>query len=215
MSTHSLVAHALMLQHTAHALLRALNLITQLHALGTPTLVGSARTGLMVDPDIDIILHTPGPPDIAAVFGLLQALARRDDIVDVVFFGNKLRQPYQGLALDVGCRFSDADWEIAIAVFGPDCPHRSVMAHTAEAMIGALDDQTRQTILELKAERRRRLGPFYGGESLEGCESLDLYRAVFDGENTDYDAALAWIAATPRVAPFAAWQPVRRGLNTR
>lgn len=215
MSNDSLVTHARTLQHTAQALLSALDLINQLHALGTPTLVGSARTGLMVDPDIDIILHTPGPPDIATVFRLLQSLALRDDIVDVVFFGNKLRQPYQGLALDIGCSFSDADWEIAIAVFGPDCPHRSVMAHTAAAMIDALDAPTRQTILALKAERRHRLGPFQGGESLEGCESLDLYRAVFDGKQTDYDAALAWIAANPRVAPFAAWQPVRRGVNGR
>lgn len=208
MTNDSLVAHALTLQHTAHALLQTLNLIDQLHALGTPTLVGSARTGLMVDPDIDIILHTPGPPNIAATFGLLQSLALRDDLVEVVFFANRLRQTYQGLALDIGCSFQNVDWQIAIAVFGPDCPHRSVMAQTAEAMIGALDDQTRHTILALKAERRRRIGPFHGGESLAGCESLDLYRAVFDGKKTDYDAALAWIATNPRIAPFAAWQPL-------
>lgn len=208
-----LAVQAMELQRTAHALLSTLDLINQLHALGTPTLVGTARTGLMFDPDIDLILHTPGPPDIAAVFQVLQSLALRDDIVDVVFFGNKLRQPYQGLALDIGCSFEDSDWEIAIAVFGPDCPHRFVMAQTADAMIGALDDQTRRIILALKAERRRRLGPFQGGESYAGCESLDLYRAVFDGGRTDYDAALAWIGANPRSAPFADWQPVRRSRN--
>jgi len=47
----------------------------------------------------------------------------------------------------------------------------------------------------------------------EGCESLDLYRAVFDGGCADYDAALAWIRAHPRAAPFAAWQPVQRSIH--
>jgi hypothetical protein len=32
----------------------------------------------------------------------------------VVFFGNKLRQPYQGLAIDIGCYGAAGDWEIAI-----------------------------------------------------------------------------------------------------
>lgn len=214
MSDESLAERAQALQRTAYTLLNALDLMSQLHTLGTPTLVGAARTGLMFDPDIDIILHTPGPPDIAAIFRMLQSLALREDIVDVVFFGNKLRQPYQGLALDIGCYFEDGDWEIAIAVFGPDCPHRSVMAQTADAMIAALDDPTRRIILALKAERRRRLEPFQGGESHGGCESLDLYRAVFDGHRTDYDEALAWIGANPRASAFAAWQPVRPGASS-
>jgi hypothetical protein len=211
MHTSGLLAHARARQRTAHALIGTLGLLELLRPVGTPVVIGSVRTGLMYDPDIDVAIHAPSAPDIAVCFDALRALALRDDIVEVVFFENKLRKPFTGLYIDLGCRFLGAAWQVNISVLGADCPHRTAMEETADAIVAALDAPTRHTILTIKAERMQRFGSWHDGDSERMAESIDLYRAVFEGGVKTYNEAVAWIARHPHPEPFQPYRPHRSG----
>jgi hypothetical protein len=129
----------------------------------------------------------------------------------VVFFENKLRTPFTGLYNDLGCRFQGAAWQVNISIFGADCPHCNVMEETADAIVAALDAPTRHTILAIKAERMQRFGSLHNGDSDRMAESIDLYRAVFEGGATTYHEAVAWIARHPQPETFQRYRPHRSG----
>ena len=209
--TSALLAHARAKQRTAHALIDALSIVELLRRAGNPILIGSVRTGLMIDPDIDLLVRAPGAPDIAACFDVLRALALQKSIVDVVYFENKLHKLFNGLYVDLGCRFEGTAWRFNISVFDADSPHCYAIEQTTDAIIAALDESTRHTILAIKSERQQRFGPFRGDVSGGMAESFDLYRAVFDGGATTYDEAVAWIARNPRSETFQVYLPRRIG----
>jgi hypothetical protein len=209
----AVLAHAQTQQHTAHALIDTLNIVELFRPVGIPSVVGSVRTGLMVDSDIDLIVRASGIPDIAACFDTLRVLALQQEIFEVVYFENKLDKPFASLYIDLGCRYENTAWRFNISIFSADSPHYDAIEQTTDAIIAALDETTRRTILVVKTERLQRFGQFRGDVAGGMAESLDLYRAIFGGGVTTYDEALAWIASNPSIEGALAYRPLRLGSN--
>jgi predicted nucleotidyltransferase len=203
----SLLTHAETQQRRAYELIEVLNLLDVLRPIGNPVIIGSLRTGLMVDPDIDIVVQVDGRPDIAHCFAAMSSLATNQDIVQVVFFENKLSRPFNGLFFDIACQFQGTSWQLNISVFGSDCPHRHAIEETSDALLMALTPRIKEIILCIKAERHDLFGPYIGAKSGQMAATIDLYRAVFDGDVKTYDQAVAWIAEHPSEEGFQVYRP--------
>jgi hypothetical protein len=187
-------------QQNGQALLEALGLMGMWRQVGSPIVVGSLRTGLMVDNDIDLIVHVDRA-EVAACFGLLRALAIKEDLVEVIYFENKLNTPFPSLFCEVGCRFRGEKWSVQMSVVGVTCPQARYPEELAEALLKTLDDNQRRLILRIKEERLRRFGPCHGATPGR-IESIDLYRAVLDGGAKSYDECAAWIERNQRMGVY-------------
>jgi hypothetical protein len=201
----NLIARVDALQSTGFELLDHLHLRELWQAHGTTVLVGSLRTRLTVEPNIDFNVITD-EPDLDACFDVLRAVARNtvefDDVY--LFLGNRLNKPHPYLSAGIGFRFKGEKWVIDHLIFGSDHPHARYADQTTQAILNVLDEEKRQRILRIKHERLKSHGIHMGGG--KGLDSLDIYRAFFDGGAMTYGECEAWAASHPR-EEYASWSP--------
>jgi hypothetical protein len=199
-----LLARAREKQQSGHALLESLGLIEMWRQVGFPAVIGSLRTGLMVDNDIDLIVHVDRA-EPASCFGVLRALAVKEALVEIIFFQNKLRSPFPSLFCEAGCTFRGEDWSVQTSVVGATCPQARYPEELAEGLLKILTEDQRRLILAIKEERMQRFGPAHLSRPGR-IPSTDLYRAVFDGRAKTYDECAAWIARNQREGVYR-WLP--------
>jgi hypothetical protein len=145
-----LTVRAAALQADALRLFDRLDLATAFPTCGPPQLVSSARSGLMVLRDLDVMFDAPGV-DAATVLHGLAELAGRCELLSVDFHDERGdRRPTPNLTderfyavLTVG------DWKVDLTFW----IHVVERPQVAEALrLREITDEERQAILRLKAE---------------------------------------------------------------
>jgi hypothetical protein len=197
-----ILSRAVHRQATAYRILEKFEILATWREIGTPVVVGAVKTGLVVQRDIDLITYVD-VPDVAACFERISSLAVKPG-VDIVFFENRLNQPFAGLYVEFGFHTGDEDWVIENTIFSRSCSHARYPEETSTVLVRVLDDEQRRRILTIKEEKQRRFGHEY--EHKRGAYSIDIYRAVFDGGATTYDQCTDWIKAHPLPGVYR-WVP--------
>ncbi len=165
------------LQARAAAVLADLDLINLLAPHGQVTLVGSAATGLMVQPDIDVcVLATVFDPD--AVFLAVRPLASHPRVQKLQFWNEAGVFMPEGLDEGYywGVHYVAADglsWKLDVWFWRGDSPATDV--EHAEMMRRRLTPETRLAILWIK-DLARTVGVF----GPDPVRSIDVYEAVLD-----------------------------------
>ena len=175
---------------------RALDIVKRLDLLpswsryGNPIIVGAVSFGLMVALDIDMEIYSDDPR-IEHGFEVLSQVARLPGVYQVRF-SNELAGPDQGLYWQIRYRDQEGQsWKVDSWLLGHDHPHAHWAEKLTQAMHNALTDETRRAILEIKEALL--------GEA--GVRSLDVYKAVLEGQVRRPDGFRRWIKAhkSPRI----------------
>lgn len=199
----NLITRADQLQRAARRLFDQLPLFALWEAYGLPILVGAVQTGLMVEPNIDLNVIMDAP-SLDACFAVLRAVGNDTAHFDDLFIRNHLHDSTPTLYVGIGYQFAGELWIIDNLIFGKQHPHRSFAHQTTEAIRRGLDAQTRLRILQIKNQRLHTHGRHMGGG--RGLDSLDIYRAVFDGGAATYAECESWAAGHPR-DEYVLWLP--------
>jgi hypothetical protein len=158
-----LVDRAHTLQSEAHELFRRLDLGTAFP--WSPTMIGSARSGLMVTRDLDVMFDAPDATTTTVLSGLT-TLAGRVELESIDFRDERAdRRPTPAVTDErYYAVLHTATWKIDLT-FWLHVVDRPQVAH-ADRVAAATDEQ-RQTILRLKHD-------------LPGSDSSAIYNAVLD-----------------------------------
>ena len=181
-------------------LIAELELVERWSRVGRVEIVGAVAYDLVVSPDVDMEVFTPGPPSIGAGFRVLAELAEHPK-VEKARFTNALSSPDQGLYWQLRCRDDDGEaWKVDIWTLAQDHPG-PLSTSLVEAMRSTLDREQRERILTLKEAR-------ITGE-IRDVASIDIYRAVLDGGVTS-PAELATFLGPGYVSCLTPWLPKPR-----
>jgi hypothetical protein len=189
------------LQTRAGAVLADLDLINLLAPHGQVTLVGSAATGLMVQPDIDVcVLAAAFDPD--AVFLAARPLASHPRVQKLQFWNEAGTFMPEGLDEGYywGVHYVAEDgepWKLDAWFWRSDAPASDV--DHAEMMRRRLTPETRRAILWIKDLARTPSA--FGPEPVRG---IDVYEAVLDHGVRTPAAFAAYLAAKDRSGPVEA-----------
>lgn len=176
---------------------------------GKPVLIGSLKTGLMMEPNIDFnILMPTEKPDILSCFSVLQILSKATETFDDAHFfvNSHLTQADPYLYIGFGFKYEGEEWDFDNEIFGCSHPRTQTASQTTEALLQVMDPDTRLTILRIKDERLHTRGGSWRGSSQPG--SLDIYRAVFDGGAQTLAECETWLAGHPGREDYF-WLPSR------
>ena len=186
--------------HTAYTILADLKLFNRWQAFGTPVLVGAVAYELAVAPDIDMEIYCD-EPRIEDGFSILRECALHPS-VRKAHFDNHLNEPDEGLYWRLIYRASDGiEWKIDMWALRRDHPGPCA-AQLVEPLRKALTMERRRAILELKMQMQT--------GKIARRPSIDIYRAVIDGDVRTYEQLETWLAQHPR--PFLTfWQPGETG----
>ena len=164
-----LLAHAEALQAEALDVLRKLDLERAFPSLGPPLLIGSARSGVMVLRDLDVMFTAPAATASEVLAGLAD-IAERVELLSVDFRDERgERRPTPRLTDE---RFyavlEYADWKVELTIW----LHAVDRPHVADALrVAAATIEQKEAILRLKST--------YPGYP-EVIGGSDVYPAVLD-----------------------------------
>ncbi|NNM83716.1 hypothetical protein HKL94_00645 [Candidatus Parcubacteria bacterium] len=175
MTDDQLVARAESLQAEAQRILKELNLLGVIGAISEPEVVGSAKNGLMIMPDIDIHAWMEEPL-LGVVADLLPALTKMPTI-QMVHFNNyrEVRRDFRKDRINfphayyVGLRTVQPSGEWTIDIwFGK----RGEVGDYDDSELNSISDEQRLAILRLKETWKD------GKGYRDGVLSTDFYKAV-------------------------------------
>jgi hypothetical protein len=164
-----LLAHAEVLQAEALDVLRKLDLDRAFPSFGPPMLIGSARSGLMVLRDLDVMFTAPDATAAEVLAGLAD-IAQRVDLLSVDFRDERgERRPTPQLTDE---RFyavlQYADWKVELTIW----LHAVERPHVADALrVAVATIEQKEAILRLKST--------YPGYP-DAVGGSDIYPAVLD-----------------------------------
>lgn len=186
--------------HTAHAILAELQLFERWQAFGTPVLVGAMAYELAMAPDIDMEIYCDAPC-IEDGFAILRDCALHPH-VRKAHFGKHLDEADEGLYWRIIYRDIDGtEWKIDMWALHRDHPGPCA-AQLVEPLRQALTPERRRAILELKAVMQ--------AGAIQRYPSIDIYRAVIDGNVRTSEQLEQWLLQHPR--PFLTfWRPGETG----
>lgn len=188
-----LVVRQAWLQEQARALIEERKLLEIVAVVGTPTIVGSFRMGLMVWPDVDITVATAGMPDLDKALEAVRRLmkeagARRMTITDRRAKANGSLPA--GIYLGPDLERDGLAWQIDIwLVEAADATERLAFA---DRTMGRLTPEHRRAILAIKQVAAA--SDVYH----RGVSSVDIYTAVLDHGVATPDEFSAWLALSGR-----------------
>jgi len=190
--------------HVAQHILAQLQLMERWSAIGNPVLVGAVAYGLVVAPDIDMEIFCDRPK-IEDGFEVLRACALHPR-VRKARFANELNGPDMGLYWQLRYLHEDGqEWKIDMWSMQHDHPGPTSTA-LVEPMKQVLTEETRQTILELKAQIL--LDP-----PLQ-CGSIHIYRAVLDDGIRNLEQFKIWLEHH-QTDGLTTWKPGARHSENR
>ncbi|WP_328330802.1 hypothetical protein OHA70_09740 [Kribbella sp. NBC_00382] len=164
-----LIARAEALQAEAHAVLRKLDLERAFPSLGPPLLIGSARSGLMVLRDLDVMFTAPAAKASEVLTGLAD-IAARVELLSVDFRDERGdRRPTPQLTDERFYAVLDhANWKVDLTIW----LHAVDRPHVEDALrVGAATAEQKEAILRLKST-------YPGYPDVIG--GSDIYPAVLD-----------------------------------
>ena len=181
---------------TAHAILADLQLFERWQAFGTPVLVGAVAYELVMAHDIDMEIYCD-EPRIEDGFAVLRECVLHPH-VRKAHFGNHLDEADEGLYWRLIYRDDDGtEWKIDMWALRRDHPGPCA-AQLVEPLRKALTMERRCAILELKQDMQT--------GAMQRYPSIDIYRAVIDGNVRTSEQLETWLAQHPR--PFLTfWRP--------
>jgi hypothetical protein len=181
------------LQAEAAALLAELDLAAIVADLGPLRLAGSAVSGLMVWPDLDVMVHVGAGFSPRDVLGLLRRLVDRPGVVGFDYRDERGPRSPTGTARDeryhviVAVDRDGREWRVDLTLWLND-PHTNITAWH-ETLRDTLAADQRAAILQIKDVWHRR--PDYPDK----VGGIDIYMAVIeDGVRTPREFA-GWLAA--------------------
>ncbi len=190
--------------HQAHEILAQLQLLERWRVFGTPVLVGAVAYELAMARDIDLEIYCD-VPRIEDGFVVLRDCALHPN-VRKAHFGNHLDKADEGLYWRLIYRGEDdANWKIDMWSLRHDHPGPCAR-HLVEPLRQALTPETRCVILELKAQIQDGLLPHH--------PSIDIYRAVIDGEVRTSAQLEMWLEQNPRDF-LTFWKPRGTDITVR
>lgn len=194
-AAHELLRRQDALQAQAAAVLADLDLIDLLSPHGQVTLVGSAATGLMVQPDIDICV-VPAAWSTDAAFQAARPLASHPRVQKLQFWNETGPFTPEGLAEGYywGVHYiapAGPPWKLDIWFWRPGAPD----VEHAEMMRRRLTPETRLAILQIKdlALTPGTFGP-------DPVRSINVYEAVLDHDIRTPAAFATYLAAKHRLS---------------
>lgn len=166
----------------------------------TANLVGSVRTGLMMD-HLDIDYHVYSEPfRITDSFAAVARIAA-DDRISEVIYRNLLNEEDRCLAWHLRYRDDEGrPWVIDMMHIMNDSRYAGKFERVADRISAVMTAETRLKILGLKREVFRR------GAAIHGTE---IYRAVIEQGITGLDELLAWKKGRPEEG-IIVWEPGAR-----
>ena len=189
----ALVARQAWLQEQAQAVVARRHLLEILSGSGRPEFVGSYRMGLMVWPDLDITVVTPGTPDLdaalAAVPRLMKEAGARKLNIDDHRSGDRPGLP-AGIYLGPDLVHDGIAWQVDIWLMD-EAAARDRLAFT-DRIVARLTDERRRAILAIKQVAAA--SDVYH----RGVSSVDIYTAVLDDGVASPEEFVAWLAASGR-----------------
>lgn len=185
---------------TAHTILMELQLFERWQAFGTPILVGAVAYELAMAPDIDMEIYCD-EPRIEDGFTILRDCALHPNVRQA-HFSNQLNEADEGLYWRLIYRDDDeTEWKIDMWSLRRDHPGPCA-AQLVEPLRDALTNERRRAILKLKMQMQTR--------KIVRHPSIDIYRAVIDGNVRTPVQLEAWLEQHPR--PFLTfWKPGETG----
>ncbi|MGI8403890.1 MAG: hypothetical protein ACR2OE_03830 [Thermomicrobiales bacterium] len=181
------------LQEQVSTLLHDLKLMDILRVAGQPKLVGSAEMGLMVWPDIDLEVVSPGVPDLSRALDvvnrlMLEAGMRKLYIVD----DRRSTKPDipKGIYIGPDVRHGDLRWQVDIWIVNIDEARRR--RQLTERIRSKLNDASHSTILQIKQVVAA------SDKYHRGISSVDIYTAVLDQGVLDMAGFDAYLRQTGR-----------------
>ena len=181
----------------ALAIIEELGLIKQWARFGRPVVVGAVAHGLVWMPDIDMEVYCPRLK-IEEGFSVMAACASATPKVQSVCFQNHMAGEDRALYWQIKYLTSEGVlWKVDIWS-APDDYALARGEHLLEPMQRALTPEAREIILGLKKVISE-------DDSLT-CLSIDLYRAVLDGDVETADDLRAWMSNNT-VGQLTDWRP--------
>lgn len=181
------------LQQQASKLLHDLHLMDILQLAGQPKLVGSADMGLMVWPDIDLEVVSPGRPDLPRALDIvrrlmLEARVSKLNIVDERQTTNP--DIPRGIYIGPDVIHGDVTWQVDIWIINRD--EASKGHQFVNGITAMLNNANRSTILQLKQTIAA------SDKYHRGISSVDIYTAVLDQGVTDMAGFETYLQQTGR-----------------
>lgn len=185
---------------TAHAILAELQLFERWQAFGTPVLVGAVAYELAMAPDIDMEIYCD-EPRIEDGFAILRDCSLHPHVRKAQF-GNHLDEIDEGLYWRLIYRDNDGtEWKIDMWALRRDHPGPCA-TQLVEPLRQALTLERRRAILKLKSAAQT--------GAIQRYPSIDIYRAVIDGNVRTSEQLEKWLEHHPR--PFLTfWKPGETG----
>lgn len=172
-------------QSQAHLILERLDLLSRWRRVGEPVVVGAVSYGLVVARDIDMEIYAE-EPTIEQGFEVMKQVAQLPNVWQVMFM-NELSGPDQGLYFKIVYRDDDGElWKIDQWLVAHNHPDAHWCEKFAKAISGALTDESRQAILEIKEALHE-----------EGVRGIDVYRGVIEGKTATPEEFKEWQKNNP------------------
>lgn len=181
------------LQQQASKLLHDLHLMDILQLAGQPKLVGSADMGLMVWPDIDLEVVSPGRPDLPRALDIVRRLMLEAGVgkLNIVDERQTTKPDIpRGIYIGPDVMHGDVTWQVDIWIINRD--EASKRHQFVNGIAAMLNNANRSTILQLKQTIAA------SDKYHRGISSVDIYTAVLDQGVTDMAGFEAYLQQTGR-----------------
>jgi len=177
-----------LLQQSEHRCTRArhisgrLGLMERWSRFGVPYLLGASSMNLVWNRDIDMNIYAPAP-EIKQGFEVMGEVASIDGVMSIEFY-NFINTPDQGYYWKIVYMDDDGEkWKIDNWFVADDHPDSMVGENLSARINSIITDNQRADIIKLKSLT----------EGQTGIRGVDIYRAVMEGNISDYDCFMKWM----------------------
>lgn len=174
-------------QQSARKLLEDTRIIPAWESIGaTVNIIGSLKSGLMINKDIDMHIYTE-KPDVAESFSVIQGLAERLPLKEI-HYKNLIDTEEE--CIEWHAIYEDKNmnsWKLDMIHIRKDSKYDGVVEKVTDAIIGKLTSELRRTILQIKYDMPK-------GVMIPGIE---IYYAVFSGNVRTYQELEQWRKTNP------------------
>jgi len=178
----SIVQQAAMNLQTAHQIMEELNLLDLWRVVGEPILVGAVAYNLVISPDIDLEIYCD-QPEVMAGFSVIEKCVRNPNVIGARY-SNHLNREDKGIYFQIKYKnHDDTVWKVDMWLMAYDHPGPCAR-DLVEPLLQVLDDETREAILLIKEEVRRKLSV--------NVASIHIYEAVIDYNVRNYEEFIVW-----------------------
>ncbi len=193
LSLDELIDRQAWLQQQASDLLEHFGILDMLRCAGIPRVAGSIETGLMVWPDIDLEVLTPGAPDLSIAHAVAAHLGRETGATKINI-GDTRRNTDPNLprGIHLGPRIEHNGLRWQMDIWFIDHEQADQRRELVKHFMSLLNDAARGAILQIKQVAAA------SDNYHRGVSSVDIYTAVLDLGVTDLRGFESYLQQTGR-----------------